>query len=54
VALAAFLVEADPPARAVGKIILDPHGDDGADAGEGVCRHTDQSAIAQADQRRSG
>jgi hypothetical protein len=34
VALAAFFVEADPPAFAVGKIIFSPHGDDGADAGE--------------------
>ncbi len=29
-ALAAFFVQPDPPAHAVGKIILDPHGDDGA------------------------
>jgi hypothetical protein len=31
--LAAFFVEADPPALAVGEVVLDPHGDDGADAG---------------------
>jgi hypothetical protein len=51
VALAAFLVEADPPAFAVGEIILDPHGDDGADAGEGVGHDADQGAVAQADDR---
>jgi hypothetical protein len=52
VALAAFLVEADPPALAIGKIILDPHRHDGADAGEGVGHHADQGAVAQADEGR--
>jgi hypothetical protein len=51
VALAAFLVESDPPALAVGEVVLDPHRDDGADAGEGVGHHADQGAIAQADER---
>src|SRR5260221_255094 len=32
---AAFLMQADPPAFALGVIVLDTHGDDGADAGEG-------------------
>jgi hypothetical protein len=50
---AAFLVEADPPALAVGKIILDPHRDDGTDTGEGVGHDTDQGAIAQPDERRA-
>jgi hypothetical protein len=52
VALAAFLVEADPPALAVGEIIVDPHRHDGADAGEGVGHDADQGAVAQADQGR--
>ena len=34
VALAAFFVEAHPPALALGEIILDAHADGGADAGE--------------------
>ena len=33
--LAAFFVETQPPALAVGEIILDAHGDDRADAREG-------------------
>jgi hypothetical protein len=41
VVLAAFLVEAHPPALAIGKIILDPRGDDGADAGEGIGHDAD-------------
>jgi hypothetical protein len=52
VALAAFLVEADPPALAVGEIILDPHRHHGADAGEGVGHHADQGALAQTDEGR--
>ena len=43
---------ADPPALPVGEVVLDPHGDDGADAGEGVGHDADQRPIAQADQRR--
>jgi hypothetical protein len=34
VALAAFLVKAHPPALAARVIVLDPHGNDGADASE--------------------
>jgi hypothetical protein len=52
VLLAAFLVEADPPALAVGEVVLDPHGDDSADASEGVGHDADQRAIAQAEQGR--
>jgi hypothetical protein len=52
VALAAFLVKADPPALPVGKIILDPHRHHGADAGEGVGHDPDQGAVAQADEGR--
>jgi len=52
VALAAFLVQPHPPALAVGKIILDPHGDDGANTGEEVGHDADQGAVAQADQSR--
>lgn len=34
--LAALLMQADPPALALGAVVLDAHGDDGADAGKGV------------------
>jgi hypothetical protein len=44
-ALAAFLVEADPPALAVGKIILDPHRDDGTVAWEDCQTSRDRNAI---------
>ena len=53
VALAAFLVQPHPPALAAGVIVLDLHGDDGADAGEAVDHHADQRAVAQADERSS-
>jgi hypothetical protein len=43
VALAAFLVQAHPPALALGV------GDDGADARKRIGHHADQRAIAQAD-----
>ena len=52
VALAAFLVQAQPPALAGGVIVLDLHGDDGTDAREGIGHHADERAIAQADERR--
>ena len=52
VALAAFLVQAHPPALALGVIVLDLHRDDGADAGEGVGHDADQRAIAQTDEGR--
>jgi hypothetical protein len=48
-ALAAFLVQADPPALAVGEVVLDPHRHHRADAGEGVGHDADQGAVAQAD-----
>ena len=53
VALAAFFVEADPPALAIGEVVLDLHGDDGTDAGERVGHHPDQGAVAQAHDGRS-
>jgi hypothetical protein len=52
VALAAFFVEADPPALSVGDVILDPHGDDGADTGERIGHDPDQGAVAQANEGR--
>jgi hypothetical protein len=52
VALAALLMQAHPPALAVGVIILDAHGDDCADAREGEGHHRDQRAIPQADESR--
>jgi molybdate-binding protein len=48
-ALAAFFVEPDPPALALGVVVLDAHGDDGADAGEGVGHDADERAVAQPD-----
>jgi hypothetical protein len=45
-------VQPHPPALAAGVIILDAHGDDGADAREAVDHHADERAIAQADQGR--
>jgi hypothetical protein len=38
-----------PPALVVG---LDPHGDNGADAGEGVGHDADQGTVEQADEGR--
>jgi hypothetical protein len=52
VALAAFLVQPHPPALAAGVVVLDPHGNYGADAREGVGHDADQRAIAQADEGR--
>ena len=51
-ALAAFLVQTDPPALALRKIVLDAHGDGRADAGKGEGHHRNQRPVAQADQRR--
>jgi hypothetical protein len=48
VALAAFLVKAHPPALAARVIVLDPHGNDGADASKRVGHHRHQRAVAQA------
>ena len=50
--LAAFLMQSDPPALALRVVILDAHGDDGADAGKGEGHDTDQRPIAQADHGR--
>jgi hypothetical protein len=50
--LVAFLVQPDPPALALGEVVLDAHGDDGADAGEGEGNHADQRPVAQPDHDR--
>jgi hypothetical protein len=47
-----FSCRRTPPALAVGKIILDAHGDDGADAGKGIGHDADHGAVAQADGSR--
>ena len=52
VPLAAFLVQAHPPALARRIIVLDPHGHGRAHACEAVGHHADQRSIAQADQSR--
>ena len=49
VELAAFLVEANPPAFAVLVVVLDLHADDGADAGEAVDHDADERPVAEAD-----
>jgi hypothetical protein len=46
VALAAFLVQADPPRLALGVVILDPHRDDGADPGKGRGHDRNQRPVA--------
>ena len=51
-ALAAFLMQPHPPALAVGVVVLDAHGDDRADAGEGEGHHRNQRPIAQPDDGR--
>ena len=51
-ALAAFLMQPHPPALAVGVVVLDAHGDDRANAGEGEGHHRNQRPIAQADDGR--
>jgi hypothetical protein len=50
VALAAFLMQPDPPALALGVVVLDAHGDDGPDTGKGERHHGNQRPVAQADQ----
>ena len=52
VALAAFFVQAHPPAFALAVIVLDAHGDGRADAREGIGHQGDQRAVAQADDGR--
>jgi hypothetical protein len=49
---AAFLVQPDPPALTLGVVVLDPHGDDSAYAGEGEGHDADQRPIAQPDDGR--
>jgi hypothetical protein len=44
-----FFVKPDPPALAVGKIILDPHRDDGANTSKRIGHDADQGAVAQPD-----
>jgi hypothetical protein len=51
-ALAAFLMQAQPPALAARKVILDLHRDDGADAGEALDYNADQRLVPQADEPR--
>ena len=53
VALAAFLMQPHPPALAAGVIVLDTHGDDGADARKRVRHHRHRRAVAQAHLRRA-
>ncbi len=50
--LAAFFVQANPPALARGELVLDPHRDRRADPGEAVGHQPDQRSIAQAYERR--
>jgi hypothetical protein len=52
VALAAFLVQPDPPAFALGIEVFDTHVHHGTDAGEGEDHDADQRPIAQPDHRR--
>jgi hypothetical protein len=49
---AAFLVQANPPALTRRVVVLDAHGDYGADAGEGKGHHADQRTIAESDDGR--
>jgi len=51
-ALAAFFMQAHPPAFAGGIVILDPHRYDGAHARETVGHDADERPIAQTNQRR--
>jgi hypothetical protein len=50
--LAAFLMQTDPPALALGIVVLDAQGDSRADAGKGERHHRDQRTIAEANQGR--
>ena len=52
VALAAFFVQAHPPALALRKIILDAHRNDSTDAGKRKRHHRDQCAVAETDETR--
>ena len=44
-------MQADPPALALRVVVLDPHGDGGADPGEGEGHDADQRTVAQPDDR---
>lgn len=46
VLLAAFFVQADPHPPPLGEVVVDPHGQRRADAGEGVDHEADQCAVA--------
>ena len=48
-ALATFLVEADPPVLAIWIVVLDAHGNDRTDSGEGKSHHADQRPVTQPD-----
>ena len=50
VVLTALLVQAKPPALALGEVVLDPHGERRADTRKAVDQHTDERPIAKADQ----
>ena len=50
VLLAALLMQPDPAAAPLHKVVLDPHRNRGADAGKGVDHQADQRPIAQAGQ----
>jgi hypothetical protein len=52
-ALAAFLMQPNPPALAVWEVILDAHCHYGANASEAVNHHADERAITQADDGRN-
>src|SRR5690242_3797112 len=45
VTFAAFLVQPEPPALAFGVVVVNGHGDHGADPGEGVGHDADQRAV---------
>ena len=49
VMLAALLVQPEPPALALGEVVLDPHRNRRADPRKAVDQHPDQCPIAQAD-----
>jgi len=49
---AAFFVQPDPTAAALDKIVANLHLNDGADPGEAVDHHCDQSAVPQAEKIR--
>ena len=52
VAFAAFFVQTHPPALSLRVIVLDAHGDDGADPGKGIGHGGDQRPVAPPDDGR--